>query len=121
MGILTMPGGAKELAAHFGISIYAHEREKETLENPELNLSGWVGRQDVYQADCYLRDEQEIDLAGFHIRVLYTPGIRLAVAVISLVIRTRFLSGIRCLHSRLGARISKRAACLICCAALRKN
>lgn len=67
-------GGAKELAAHFGISIYAHEREKETLENPELNLSGWVGRQDVYQADCYLRDEQEIDLAGFHIRVLYTPG-----------------------------------------------
>lgn len=69
-----MPGGAKELAAHFGISIYAHEREKETLENPELNLSGWVGRQDVYQADCYLRDEQEIDLAGFHIRVLYTPG-----------------------------------------------
>ena len=56
------------------ISIYAHEREKETLENPELNLSGWEGRQDVYQADCYLRDEQEIDLAGFHIRVLYTPG-----------------------------------------------
>lgn len=67
-------GGAKELAAHFGISIYAHEREKETLENPELNLSGWEGRQDVYQADCYLKDEQEIDLAGFHIRVLYTPG-----------------------------------------------
>ncbi len=67
-------GGAKELATHFGIPIYAHEREKETLENPELNLSGWERRQDVYQADCYLKDEQEIDLAGFHIRVLYTPG-----------------------------------------------
>ena len=27
-----------------------------------------------YHADIFLKDEQEIDLAGFHIRVLETPG-----------------------------------------------
>lgn len=67
-------GGAAELAGHFQISVYAEEHEKETLENPPLNLSGWEGKETVYNADCYLKDEQEIDLAGFHIRVFHTPG-----------------------------------------------
>lgn len=67
-------GGAEELAKHFDLSIYAEEHEKETLENPALNLSSWEGTSKVYYADCYLKDEQEIDLAGFHIRVFHTPG-----------------------------------------------
>lgn len=67
-------GAAAELAGRFQIEIYAQEQERETLENPALNLSGWEGRETVYQADHYLRDEQEMDLAGFHIRVLHTPG-----------------------------------------------
>lgn len=66
--------GAAELAERFSVKVYAEEHEKETLENPALNLSGWEGRELVYHADCYLRDEQEIDLAGFHIRVFHTPG-----------------------------------------------
>lgn len=66
--------GAEELAGHFGIKIYAEEHEKETLENPALNLSGWEGKELIYHADCFLKDEQEIDLAGFHIRVFHTPG-----------------------------------------------
>ena len=33
-----------------------------------------IGRQDVYEADEFLKDEQELDLAGFHLRVLFTPG-----------------------------------------------
>ncbi|MDD6057329.1 MAG: MBL fold metallo-hydrolase, partial [Clostridiales bacterium] len=53
---------------------YAHEKERETLENPAINLSGWDGGQVSYYADIYLKDEQEMDLAGFHIRVLFTPG-----------------------------------------------
>ena len=28
----------------------------------------------MFHADIYLKDEQELDLAGFHIRVLPTPG-----------------------------------------------
>lgn len=67
-------GGVEELAGHFGIKVYAEEHERETLEDPELNLSGWEGGQMAYHADCYLRDGQEIDLAGFHIRVFHTPG-----------------------------------------------
>lgn len=67
-------GAAAELAEHFHIEIYAEEHERETLENPTLNLSGWEGKETVYHADKYLKDEQEIDLAGFHIRVLFTPG-----------------------------------------------
>lgn len=67
-------GAAAELAGRFQIEIYAQEQERETLENPVLNLSGWEGREAAYQADHYLRDEQEMDLAGFHIRVLHTPG-----------------------------------------------
>lgn len=67
-------GAAADLSEHFHIEIYAEEHEKETLENPALNLSGWEGKETAYHADRYLKDEQEIDLAGFHIRVLFTPG-----------------------------------------------
>lgn len=67
-------GAAEELAKKFDIKIYALEKERETLENPDLNLSGWEGKTLSYHVDCYLKDEEEIDLAGFHIRVLHTPG-----------------------------------------------
>ena len=53
-------GGAEELAKHFDM--------------PSLNLSGWEGVQKTYHADVFLKNEQEIDLAGFHIRVFHTPG-----------------------------------------------
>ncbi len=66
--------GAKELAEHFGISIYAHEAEKAVLESEEKNASWMIGAGQTFRADLFLKDEQEIDLAGFHIRVLYTPG-----------------------------------------------
>ena len=65
---------AGQLAEQFGLTVYAGEAEKETLENPALNLSGWDGREQSYHAGQFLKDEQEIDLAGFHIRVLFTPG-----------------------------------------------
>ena len=67
-------GGAEELAKHFDIKIYAEEHEKVTLDTPALNLSGWEGVQKTYHADVFLKNEQEIDLAGFHIRVFHTPG-----------------------------------------------
>lgn len=68
--------GAAALAERFGIEIYAEEHEKKTLETIELNLSHWEGRDSMcaYHADCYLRDGQELILAGFLIRVLHTPG-----------------------------------------------
>lgn len=68
-------GAANALAQRYGILVYAHEKEQDTLENPNINLSGpMIGRPAKYKADIYLRDEQEVDLAGFHLRVLFTPG-----------------------------------------------
>lgn len=67
-------GGAEELAGLLNVKIYAEEHEKETLESPELNLCSWEGKSVNYHADIFLKDEQEIDLAGFHIRVFHTPG-----------------------------------------------
>ena len=67
---------AEMLAEHFGIEIYAQEHERETLENTALNLSHWEGRSKMraYRADHFLKDEQEIELAGMRIRVFHTPG-----------------------------------------------
>ena len=67
-------GGAEELAKEFGIKIYAHEAEEDTLKNPRKNLSGMIGAQETYHADVYVKDQQQIKLAGFDIKVLHTPG-----------------------------------------------
>ncbi len=65
---------AKTVAEAFGIRIYAEEHEKETLENASVNLSGMSGKKEVYEADCYVKDGDILNLAGFEIQVLYTPG-----------------------------------------------
>lgn len=66
---------AEDLATELGgIPIYVHEAEKETLTDPELNASWMMGQSMTFSADEFVKDEQELDLAGFHIRVLFTPG-----------------------------------------------
>ena len=65
---------AEELADEYGIKIYVHEDDKETLTDVETNASWMIQKPEEYRADVFLKDEQEIDLAGFHIRVLHTPG-----------------------------------------------
>jgi glyoxylase-like metal-dependent hydrolase (beta-lactamase superfamily II) len=68
-------GAAEPLAKTYGIPVYAYTREQETLEDGRKNLSSsFTGVGQTYHADCYVRDEQELDLAGFHLRVLFTPG-----------------------------------------------
>lgn len=86
--------GAGELSELLGVKVYAFEKEKETLENPQLNLSGWQGSSLIYHADCFLKDEQELDLAGFHIRVLLHRDIRWADAVTISLTRTSYSAGI---------------------------
>lgn len=65
---------AEKVAEAFGIPIYAHEMEKETLETPSVNLCGMVGEREAYHADQYVKDGDILNLAGFEIQVLYTPG-----------------------------------------------
>lgn len=67
-------GAAEELSALCNAQIYAHEAEKETLESEKLNACWMIGKKETYRADLFVKDEQELDLAGFHIRVLFTPG-----------------------------------------------
>ena len=66
--------GAEELAKEFDIEIYAYETEKETLEDENLNSSWMIGEKNTFHADRFVKDEQELQLAGFAIRVLFTPG-----------------------------------------------
>lgn len=65
---------AEELAGIFGVKIYAHEKEQDTLENPGKNVSLMVGGRDAYHADVYVKDEEVLELAGMKVKVLHTPG-----------------------------------------------
>jgi len=65
---------AQELAELFDVKIYAHEAEKNTLEQPGLNVSAMIGRRDSYHADVYVKDKEALNLAGMEILVLHTPG-----------------------------------------------
>lgn len=65
---------AQELAELFDVKIYAHEAEKNTLEQPGLNVSAMIGRRDSYHADVYVKDKEVLNLAGMEILVLHTPG-----------------------------------------------
>lgn len=66
--------GAEELAKEFGISIYVHEADQKTLEDPSYNVSGMTGRQMVFHADKSFTEKDVLELAGFQIEVLHTPG-----------------------------------------------
>lgn len=65
---------AAALAEKYDLEIYAHEIEKRTLEDPEMNVSGMIGRQETYAATKYCREGDELSLAGFLFRVILTPG-----------------------------------------------
>lgn len=67
-------GGALKLKELSGAKIYAHEAEAEILKDPKKNLSGWFGDAYGFDADEYLTDGQEFDMAGIHFTVLHTPG-----------------------------------------------
>lgn len=65
---------ARELAAHFGIRIYAGEKERETLASPDENLSRNFNLDISITEFTPLRDGDTPELAGACFRVLETPG-----------------------------------------------
>lgn len=67
-------GAAQTLAEEFDIKIYAHEAEEDTLRDPQKNVSWMVNCKESYTADIFVKDEELIQLAGFEIKVLHTPG-----------------------------------------------
>lgn len=67
-------GAAEELAEEFGIQIYAHEAEESTLTDSNKNVSWMMGASETYRADVFVKDGEVLELAGFQIKVLHTPG-----------------------------------------------
>lgn len=67
-------GAAEEVAKEFDIKIYAHEAEEDTLADQKKNLCFMVGVNENYHADVLLKDNEIINLAGFEIKALHTPG-----------------------------------------------
>lgn len=66
---------AEELAGQYGISVYVHEDEKQTMENPAYNCGSMIGKNLAFHADKYFHGEKDhLSLAGFEIDVLHTPG-----------------------------------------------
>lgn len=65
---------AKELASLTHAPIYAHEAEVELLGDPRLNASDQIRKECSLIPDIKLQDDQMLNLAGYAIRVIHTPG-----------------------------------------------
>ncbi len=68
-------GEADTISKEYGIKIYAHEAQEEELKNPSINLTAEMfGSSESYRADVFLKDDEEIELAGLKVKCLFTPG-----------------------------------------------
>ena len=80
VGILLTHGhfdhimAADEVRKKYNIPIYASEKEEMTLLNPKVNLSVIGHGRCTLDADVYLKDLQVVELAGFSVQMIETPG-----------------------------------------------
>lgn len=66
--------GASELRSATSAKIYALDKEQMLLEDSTLNMSAQMGRPATVKVNKYLKDGEEIELAGIKIKVISTPG-----------------------------------------------
>lgn len=67
--------GIEEFLDEISTTVYAHEGEDEFLKDPVLNFSAVMGNKKVQLNQVvFLKDHQNIQLAGLEIQVLHTPG-----------------------------------------------
>ncbi len=57
-----------------GVQVYANEAEAEVLQDARKNVSAQMQRSYTMEADVYLQDGQEVELAGITFRMIATPG-----------------------------------------------
>lgn len=67
-------GALKKVKEIYKADVYAGEREKEILESSEKNLSEYFVKPFTGKADIYVKDGENINIAGFDIKVIETPG-----------------------------------------------
>lgn len=66
--------GVQELRARSGAKVYAYEGEQPLCESAELNVSAEAGRACTVKPNRYLRDGEELTIAGMTCKVIATPG-----------------------------------------------
>lgn len=66
--------GTKRLCELSGASLYAYEAEKVLCEDAGANVSEQAGRAYTVEPDVYLKDGEEITVAGMTFRLIATPG-----------------------------------------------
>ncbi len=67
-------GAAKAIKDFYQIPILAHEEEKSVMENAFCNLSQSFGQPFAVYADHLCREGEILEIAGFQIRIMHTPG-----------------------------------------------
>ena len=67
--------GLDALLKEFPVPVYAHEAERDLLESEQLNSSAsMLGQPYSFSGADFVTNRQELRIAGFEIRVIYTPG-----------------------------------------------
>ena len=66
--------GVQELRGKSGAKVYAYEGEQPLCENSDMNVSAQVGRPCTVKPNAYLKDGEEITVAGISCKVIATPG-----------------------------------------------
>ncbi len=69
-------GAIDTVRNEYNIPVYVHEKEKEWLTSPALNLSDHmqVGKIQVNEADEIITGEQELTIGSFTFQIYETPG-----------------------------------------------
>lgn len=76
-GVEALRAAANEVAEHHGydaVKVFACKDEMELLQNAYQNVSENFGRACTVEADVYVRDGEELEIAGIRCRVIATPG-----------------------------------------------
>lgn len=73
-GLRAAANAAAEAEGLEAVRAYAHEAERGLLKDTGMNVSAQAGRACSTYADIYVKDGDEISLAGMSCRVIATPG-----------------------------------------------
>ena len=66
--------GCEKLRELSGAKVYALAEEEELLLSSDMNVSAMAGRSCTLKADGFFKDGDVLDICGFSINVLATPG-----------------------------------------------
>ncbi len=66
--------GIDSFLREFPVPVYAHEAERALLEDARLNSSAMYGMKYTFSGAEYVKDGQELKIAGMKVKAIHTPG-----------------------------------------------